>query len=329
MSIVERPATHVTGYPKFERVYDLRNVHITDSGIGVCARSDETTAHILAEWKNGLPAAALASRSLRAPLITSVCDPCRSFMPSPTIAFIKPYHRNNLFHLFNENIIPLLHTLMGAQNATLFTFQSHGEISWRLPHWSYVLEQLHIREMKASLLSTWRGTCVRHLIWGLGIKPYWSPYQRHWRHGKVVTRSLGLFNRANQNLGVTFILRARGNVRSLLNLEQLQRAIPNMSLCCAKGMPVRQMISFFGHHRMLIGMHGAGLTNMLFMDRPHVVELRSTFGPEWMYRNMAVGIGGTYVAMAINATPAGHLLGAGDVTRLKNMATHEHSPAQH
>lgn len=126
---------------------------------------------------------------------------------------------------------------------------------------------------------------------------------------------------------MAFISRARGRgkmLRSLLNLEQLQRALPNMSLCCAEGMPVRQMISFFGQHRMLIGMHGAGLTNMLFMDRPHVVELRSTFGPEWTHRRMAVGLGGTYSALAIKATPAGHLLGAGDVTRLKHMAAHQH-----
>ncbi|MBK8066829.1 MAG: glycosyltransferase family 61 protein [Rhodanobacteraceae bacterium] len=120
-------------------------------------------------------------------------------------------------------------------------------------------------------------TCVqsdRHLL-----LPQMSGSECGWLPERAIefVRSRLLGDHAAPTQRVIYVSRRIARVRRILNEDELIFALEKIGVTCviAETMTVDDQIELFAGARGIIGMHGAGLTNMLFARNARVLEIFS------------------------------------------------------
>jgi hypothetical protein len=317
-----RKETVLHTLPPHEHVTDFRNVLVQGNQVHVHLDPEDKDSEISVQqmdWK--LQPAALASFNLpnsfpirvhRSPL------KCQQSVENASLYFIKPYHINNMAHLFNENILPLIDTMEFPQVARrmLVTFPAHGTRGQSArPIWMATLKALHI-ETVAHIPQG----CVQHLVWGLGVKPFWHPHRltqsRHTvaRFRASIFPALSLRFRSSESQIMLIVRRAAKSQRSLDNtsfaLLESALQLPSLHCCDFQKTTMRQQLQIISRASLVIGLHGAGLMNVLFAKQNAVlVELFGSKGLTWVVHRRAVQtIQGGYIAVHIEERQSHHLL---------------------
>lgn len=312
--------THSMQTPLFERVYDMYNVSFQGGLMYIQPIDIATTRVLQRHLRYKLHSQSLASQFSP---IDIVAKPYKCDGTMARIAFIKPYHTDNLFHLLNENVLPLVTTLFGYGNVTLVTMKDHGNGGHYLPHWKHMLDLLQIRNVVSYESFVRRKTCVGHAIWGLGVKPYWSSQRRFHTHSALLYRRMvfsGLPDVPNEQS--LYLARNVKNDRELANPDRFveETGLLKYHATC----PVMAQMAFLRNCRAIVGMHGAGLTNVIYMNHPALLEIHGPHGWDNNYlQRLATGLHGAYVAVYIKnrVANASHVKDALDFVRRVESAT--------
>jgi hypothetical protein len=77
-----------------------------------------------------------------------------------------------------------------------------------------------------------------------------------------------------------YIKRKVGGWRYLLNEREFEQALSDLGfhIVQSEQMSLVQQVALFRKAKVIVGMHGAGLTNLLFADNPIVIEMRGAYG---------------------------------------------------
>ncbi len=120
-----------------------------------------------------------------------------------------------------------------------------------------------------------------------------------------------------------YVPRKRGGWRSVVNEDELVARLTRdgFEVVRPDGMSLADQVRLFAEAAVVVGLHGAGLTNVLFAPRGRLVELRGTYGGG-EYRSMASGLAVPYAAVPcepvgqdVRADPDAVLRAVADVGR--------------
>lgn len=84
----------------------------------------------------------------------------------------------------------------------------------------------------------------------------------------------------DSNRQLIYVKRNVGGWRYVLNDADLDRAVLGLGfhiVQCEK-LTLAEQVALFRNAKLIIGMHGAGLTNLMFANKPTVIELRGAYG---------------------------------------------------
>ena len=196
-------------------------------------------------------------------------------------------------------------TLFMYSDVTLITMEPHGNQGRFLPHWAHMLDLLDIRHVVPYETFVKRNACVGHAIWGIGVKPYWSKQERFHTHAALVYRRL-VFRGVpdTPTAPVVYLARTVKDNRELANLKWFLEET-GLVAHHASGYLLSQL-TFFKNCEGIVGVHGAGLTNVIYMRRPALFEIHGPYGSNSMiYQRMVSGLYGIY-----------------ETDRLKDMSAH-------
>lgn len=105
-------------------------------------------------------------------------------------------------------------------------------------------------------------------------------------------------NRPGRRNRRILISRADANRRRITNTSALARALQPLGFeeVVLQGVPFREQVALFYDAEIVVGAHGAGLTNLLFSQACHVVELFPCpyVVPHYYYLATAMGLGYSY-----------------------------------
>lgn len=302
-----RHLSHAPETPWHERVYDLYDVVLSRGS--VCFATPCRDAHslrILDDLGYRLHAASLASRFEAIP-IRARCERVGDRRVG-VVATIRPYHTNNLFHLLNENILPLASTVGRMERVTLVTVPGHGNGGRApLPHWTHFLSAMGVVEVVPLDTASFH---IDHMMWGLGVKPMYTATRSLQLHPLLAYRQLVLWTAPHapeaRRMYVHRTHQTRRN-RELANVEWF-RTRCNLDSFSLVGQSVVQQVSLLRYATSIVGMHGAGLANLIFMERPCVVELRGVFArsidSSHQLRKMTRILGGVYASVEVESDMA-------------------------
>jgi len=322
--VVVRNETLIRYLPVQEHVTDFHNVSIEGNFVNVHIHpSDFESAETLREMLGTLHPVALASTTLPKPFQLRVWHSplsCASTSYNGSIYFIKPYHVNNMAHLFNENVLPLVETMQFPQDRsrTLVTYPAHGTGGHRaLPIWHQMLQSLRISTTSSDNI---REGCVKHFVWGLGIKPFWHAHRIIQTRRTLVRLRMTLF----PALGLRYPSQSADTMICIRRTSGSQRSLPDESFalvasamnstcnyCCDfRKITLRDQIRLISRASVMIGLHGAGLMNVIFAKKKAVlVELFGSKGITWAVHRRAVqSIHGGYVGVRVTEQRAHHSL---------------------
>lgn len=109
-----------------------------------------------------------------------------------------------------------------------------------------------------------------------------------------------------------YVSRSRQKNRRLLNEEQLLPLLAHhgFEVVYFEDLSLEQQIHLMQHTEVLMGVHGANMTNMLFLpEEATVLELMSTSGANLCYFNLAANLG-----LAYHVVPCSAIDGSADVS---------------
>jgi len=336
--IESRPHIHTT---------ELRNVVVQGGKVHVHlpAAADEESKRWLEQLGGKLPARHLGATEgaldTRIGVEVHTGEPARcSEWSDVTAIFIRPRILGNICHMMNENVLPLLEVLGGTDNASaveLFTFPGH-QSQKPLPHWALITKRLARRTAEASTLfgpSSPR-RCLGRLLWGSGRKPFYNSFR--------VTQFREQVRRLRQLLSVPpqppaaaaapttprraiWLQRKRGLHRGLQHLGDVERLLasggggsggggdgrgwePRISACCDFSAPVVEQVRAVSSADLIVGLHGAGLANVLFGKvGVLLLEYKGFYGvTDFVYRKMTQLVHGGFVAVRANEDPKTHYI---------------------
>ena len=246
-----------------------------------------------------------------------------------TAVFIRPRILTNICHMMNENILPLLEVLNGTTSPVeLFTFPGHHSDK-PLPHWRLFTERLATTTAPAAALFALGGErCVSRLLWGSGRKPFYNsfrvePFREQLRRLRRMLLAPQLtptpFDTAPRR--AIWIQRKRGLQRGLRSLGDVEALLargeirgrgwePRVVACCDFASPLREQVRVISGADLIVGLHGAGLTNVLFARRGALLlEYKGFYGiTDFVYRKMVQLVHGGFVAVRADENARAHLI---------------------
>ena len=149
-------------------------------------------------------------------------------------------------------------------------------------------------------------TRVRRLVVGTlpGNRVGCSPRTLRWLRGRALANAGANADAAGATSRL-YIPRRAGGWRCVRNDEQVARTLESRGFTTVRPetLSLREQVRLFARSSMIVGLHGAGLTNVLFAPRASVLELIGSYGGGEFY-SLAAALGNPYAAMACN--PVGH-----------------------
>lgn len=106
---------------------------------------------------------------------------------------------------------------------------------------------------------------------------------------------------------ILFVSRENEIKRNLVNLDELKPIFKNFAvdLICAEKWTLLEQIEYFSSCRVIVGPHGAGLTNLIWMDKPNVIEIKPAGYANECFKHLALANGAdTYVEVEVNYSDA-------------------------
>ncbi|MGC9260975.1 MAG: glycosyltransferase family 61 protein [Phycisphaerae bacterium] len=127
-----------------------------------------------------------------------------------------------------------------------------------------------------------------------------SPASLRWLRGKFLAAA-GVDAAGVGETGATrkiYIRRKPGGWRSVANDDEVAEALEaeGFETTRPEGLTLAQQIRLFAEAKIIVGMHGAGLTNILFAPGAAILELTGDYGGG-EYMSMASGLGNAYGSM--------------------------------
>ena len=121
-----------------------------------------------------------------------------------------------------------------------------------------------------------------------------SPASLHWLRRRFLSATAATPSAARR----LYIPRAPGGWRSVLNEDELVARLvgDGFEVVRPDGLPLADQVRLFAQAGVIVGLHGAGLTNLLFAPHAAVVELRGSYRDE-AYRGMSARLGLPYAAV--------------------------------
>jgi hypothetical protein len=241
--------------------------------------------------------------------------------------FSSAWHTDNMFHLMNDNILPLVYSLMRAPWCNATTLKcAHPTTLYQLAADPKRLQKegifgrtrsegYHIFDGTSpadKVLGTNQNTCFRALTWGRGPVPFYRKGARFW------SVSQGIASVLNAKLRAHFHLPPRnGGKRKVIHIKRsppryIIDAGPLMAACqkawlqceeCCNWMSDKQaeVLRRVGDADVIMGRHGAGLAHVLFAA-PGATLIDFGARPNWRhtFNSMAkANANGSYVRVSL------------------------------
>lgn len=318
-----RDDTIVRGLPRDEHVTDLYNVAVSKHAVHVHIHpTDHESLARAREFNGSLPAQALARRELPGgvPRLIVHTSPlhCATW-DSASLFFLQPYHIGNLCHLMNEAVLPLMLLALGVERTDCEVYMYRAAFppafsKKSLPHFGSALNATCARVGQAESFWLSPRRCVSRLTWGLGVKPIFSSFRvASFRKAVSELRSRMMMSRrrlpgsplwpvSQEPPALTITLRRlNGGWRSIRDYSLLEERFRIDAHCCDFQTPLSAQLELLESASVVIGLHGAGLTNILFVrDRPVLIELKPTYGlAAFEYRKYTQSVSGGYAAVHV------------------------------
>ena len=232
----------------------------------------------------------------------------------------------------NEALLPVLAALSAAPPPRVLHLYNPKHTPQKpLPHWDEVTKAYFtVRSDAAAFFSDARRRCVRRIVWGFGHKPAYEPlvgndYRsargavRHLRRALLGPgrsterpRPASLPVAVYDTIGATIVLRRPGGghgtgaKRMLGDVDALERRFRIDAHCCNFGAPLAEQMKLLSSAAVVVGLHGAGLANILFARRaPVLVELKASYGgTSFEYQRLTHLMGGGYAAVHLDEPPS-------------------------
>lgn len=179
------------------------------------------------------------------------------------------------------------------ESLTLLGFEPGLTLEWPLPWWSGLkpsAEDLIVARVPRLLVSAWRG--YRHGS---------SRRSLAWLRTAFLAAARELATVAPSDAGQSggfkiYVRRSPSGWRAIANEEEVHRFLEQDGFLSLhpEEHSLADQIALFSRARLIVGMHGAGLTNILFAPGAQLIELVGGYGgPE--YFSMAHGLGNPYI----------------------------------
>lgn len=197
---------------------------------------------------------------------------------------------HNYYHLLVE-VLPRLLTI-----ERLREYEAIEEIKLLCtkeltPTESYLLSKLHLDCLRPVVVEPPYLYRMEHLVF--------SPLKTRGQAGYLPPvyatrlRELLLPDRPSRKNRRILISRQRGRRRKIRNWEDVLRALEGLDfeMIAFEDYPIQEQIELAYDAEVIVGVHGAGLTNMLFAPQAKIVELFPTPGiaPHYLYLSRSLG----------------------------------------
>ena len=199
-----------------------------------------------------------------------------------------------------------------------------------LPHWRLFTDQLaRATAPAAAMFASGGERCVTRLLWGGGRKPFYNSFRvepfreqlRRLRRMLVLPQLTPILDQSAPRRAI-WIRRKRGLHRGLQNLGEVEALLaergmhegwrwePRVGACCDFAAPLREQARVIGAADLIIGLHGAGLANVLFARRGAILlEYKGFYGiTDFVYRKMVQLVHGGFVAVRADENARTHLV---------------------
>jgi hypothetical protein len=160
------------------------------------------------------------------------------------------------------------------------------------PNEAYLLSKLNLERLRPVVVEPPYLYRMEHLVF--------SPLKTRGQAGYLPSayvnrlRELLLPDRPSRKNRRIFISRQRGRRRKIRNWEEVLHALDNLGFewVAFETFPIQEQIEMAYDADVIVGVHGAGLTNMLFAPYAKIVELFPTpdIAPHYFYLSRSLGL---------------------------------------
>jgi Glycosyltransferase 61 len=182
------------------------------------------------------------------------------------------------------------------ESLALLGFAPHRVLEWPLT-WSWADEprdeDMLVAHVPRLVISSWRGhrhgSSGRSLAW---LRNVFLAGTSHFK--STLLRATPEARIPSSGLKV-YVQRSPTGWRTIENEAQVRDVLERRGFLVMRPEqhPLREQVAMFSRASLIVGMHGAGLTNVLFAPSAHLVELAGDYGgPE--YFSMCHGLGNPY-----------------------------------
>lgn len=168
---------------------------------------------------------------------------------------------------------------------------------------AYMQESLKLLGFDADALVPWQDdspaafveNCVVSSIPGNRVAC--SPRSLHWLRNKFLTAVGVDQNNLNADRKI-YISRKKGGWRSIVNDDEVVDFMEQagFQILAAEKLSFTDQIKLFSEAKMIVGLHGSGLTNVLFAPKTSVLELVGSYG-DGVFYSIAASLGQRYVSL--------------------------------
>ena len=153
------------------------------------------------------------------------------------------------------------------------------------------------------------GRCLGSVTWGLGVKPMYNAFrvaELRRTIGSMRSMLFGGFGLPQAHVRPTTILIQRRGAsarhRFIPDLAPLRRQIQIDELCCDFSRPLAEQLSHISRASVVLGLHGAGLANVMFAREGAIlIEFKGWYGlTDYVYRKYVQAVYGGWVTLHID-----------------------------